>query len=95
MSVSDPFNGYLGVLEIRRSAYRRNMILAGGLFVMAFILTIGVGLVTGWEQRGIYIMAVFNVLFLIGYLMAWTRHEVVKQEIELLDNLRYLDRADD
>jgi hypothetical protein len=87
MTSSDQFAGYLTVLKIRRSAYRRNMWITGALFLMTFILTIGLGLLTGWDERSIYIMAVFNILFLIGYLMAWARHEIIKTNIELMNNL--------
>jgi len=87
MTVSDPFNGYLAVLKIRRSAYHRNMWITGAFFLMTFILTIGLGLLTGWDERSIYIMAVFNILSLIGYLMAWARHEIIKTNIELMNNL--------
>ena len=88
MTGSDQFTGYLTLLKIRQSAYRRNMWIAGALFLMTFILTIGLGLLTGWNERGIYIMAVFNILFLIGYLMAWARHEIIKTNIELMNNLK-------
>jgi hypothetical protein len=88
MTGSDQFTGYLTLLKIRQSAYRRNMWITSALFFMTFILTIGLGLLTGWDERGIYIMAVFNILFLIGYLMAWARHEIIKTNIELINNLQ-------
>ena len=53
---SDRFAGYLTLLKIRQSAYRRNMWIAGALFMMTFILTMGLGLITGWSERSIYIM---------------------------------------
>jgi hypothetical protein len=92
MTSSDQFAGYLTLLNIRRSAYHRNMWLTGALFVMTFILTIGLGLVTGWSERSIYVMAVFNILFLMGYLMAWARHEIIKTNIELMSNLSRVSR---
>lgn len=78
---------YQELLKIGLSTYRRNTWISGALFFMAFILTIGLGLLTGWDERSVYIMAVFNVLFLIGYLMAWVRLEIVKGTLDLLDNL--------
>ena len=89
---SDHFTAHLSLLKIRQSAYRRNMILAGGLFLMAILLTVGQGLVTGWDQRGGYLMAGFDVLFTVGFLMAWVRLEIVKGEIELMNNLQVRDR---
>jgi hypothetical protein len=87
MVSSDQVAGYLTLLKIRQSAYRRNMWIAGALFMTAFIFTIGLGLLAGWSERSIYIMAVFNILFLIGYLMAWARHEIIRTNIELMSNL--------
>lgn len=87
MVSSDQFAGYLTLLKIRQSAYRRNMWITGALFVMTFILTIGLGLITGWSERSIYIMAVFIILSLIGYLMAWARLEILMGNIELMNNL--------
>jgi hypothetical protein len=48
--------------------------------------------VTGWDQRGGYLMAGFDVLFTVGFLMAWVRLEIVKGEIELMNNLQVRDR---
>jgi hypothetical protein len=87
MVSSDQFAGYLTLLKIRQLAYRRNMWITGALFVMTFILTIGLGLITGWSERSIYIMAVFIILSLIGYLMAWARLEILRGNIELMNNL--------
>jgi hypothetical protein len=64
------------------------MILAGGLFLMAILATVGLGLLTGWDQRSGYIMTGFDVLLTVGFLMAWVRLEIVKGEIELMDNLQ-------
>lgn len=87
MVSSDQFAGYLTLLKIRQSAYRRTMWITGALFVMTFILTVGLGLITVWSERSIYIMAVFIILSLIGYLMAWARLEILKGNIELMNNL--------
>ena len=92
MASSEQITGYLTLLNVRRSAYRRNMWITSALFLMTFILTIGLGLVTGWDERSIYVMAVFNILFLIGYLMAWARHEIIKTNIELMNNLSRMSR---
>lgn len=84
MELSDAKSNYLGILEIRRKAYFTNMIIAGGLFVLALIATTATLLLTEWNIRSIWLMGVFDVLFSAGFLMAWGRHEIVKENIDLL-----------
>ena len=87
MVSTDQFASYLTLLKIRQSAYRRNLYIAGGLFLFVVLATLGMGLLTEWNVRSFYIMATFNVLLLVGFLMAWARLEIVKGNIELMRNL--------
>jgi hypothetical protein len=79
---------YLTLLKIRHSAYRRNMYIEGGLFLFSLLATLAMGLLTEWYVRSFYIMAVFNVLLMVGFLQAWARLEILKGNIELIDNLK-------
>ena len=87
MVSTDQFANYLTLLKIRQSAYRRNLYIEGGLFLFSILATLAMGLLTEWDVRSFYIMATFNVLLLVGFLMAWARLEIVKGNIELMRNL--------
>lgn len=78
---------YLVLLKIRQKAYHRNLILAGGLFLMAILLSTATLLFTEWNARTIWLMGIFDVLFTMGFLMAWARLEINKENIELMNNL--------
>ena len=91
--VSDKqFASYLAILEIRQSAYRRNIYIEGGLFVFSLLATLAMGLLTEWNVRSFYLMFNFNVLLMVGFLQAWTRYQIIKGNIELLDILQSLGR---
>ena len=81
-------NGYLGLLEIRKKAYHRNVFVAGGLFLMAILSTTGTLLLTDWNTRSIWLMSIFVVLFTASFLMAWARYEITNDMIELVKNLQ-------
>jgi len=88
MVINEQVTSYLTLLKIRQSAYRRNMYIEGGLFLFSLLATLAMGLLTEWNVRSFYIMAVFNVLLLVGFLQAWARLEILKGNIELIDNLK-------
>ncbi|MFN2199129.1 MAG: hypothetical protein ACK2UW_23630 [Anaerolineales bacterium] len=78
---------YLDLLEIRKKAYQRNTYIGGGLFVLAILATTGTFLLTDWNFRSIWLMCVFAILFTMNFLMAWTRYEILNQNIDLLKNI--------
>ena len=88
MVSNEQFASYLTLLKIRQAAYRRNMYIEGGLFLFSLLATLAMGLLTEWNVRSFYIMAIFNVLLMLGFLQAWTRLEILKGNIELLNNLK-------
>jgi hypothetical protein len=87
MVSTEQLTNYLTLLKIRQSAYRRNLYIAGGLFLFSIFTTLGMGLLTEWNVRSFYIMGAFNVLFIVNFLMAWARLEIVKGNIDMLINL--------
>ena len=42
---------------------------------------------TEWNGRSIYLMIIFDVLIAAGFLMSWIRYEIVKGNIDLLNNI--------
>jgi hypothetical protein len=84
---SDPMTGYVTILRDRQAAHRRNLIIAGGLFLLAVLATIGFGLLSNWNGWYIYGMLAIVILELINFLMTWVRREITKENIELIQYL--------
>ena len=91
MENADRLSGYLVLLKIRQKAYHRNVIFAGGLFLFAILSTTVTLLLTEWNERTIWLMGMFDVLFTVSFLMAWVRLEITKENIELVNNLQIRD----
>jgi len=91
MENTDRISNYLVLLKIRQSAYHRNVLIAGGLFLFAILSTTGTLALIEWNGRSVYLMAMFNVLFIVNFLMAWARLEITKENIELVNHLQIQD----
>ncbi len=91
MENADRLSGYLVLLKIRQKAYHRNVIFAGGLFLFAILSTTATLLLTEWNERSIWLMGIYDVLFTVSFLMAWARLEITKDNIELVNNLQIRD----
>ena len=78
---------YLALLEIRKKAYHRNVIIVGSLFALAILHTSGIILFTEWNERSIWLMGILDLLIALGFFTTWVRHEVIISSIELLRNL--------
>jgi hypothetical protein len=64
------------------------VLFASGLFLLAVLSTTGMLLLTEWNGRSVYLMAMFDILFAMSFLTSWARYEIVKGNIELMDNLQ-------
>jgi hypothetical protein len=91
MEKADRLSGYRVLLKIRQKAYHRNVIIAGGGFLFAILSTTATLLLTEWNERSIWLMGIFDVLFVVNFLMAWTKLEITKEKIELVNNLQIQD----
>jgi hypothetical protein len=87
MENANRLSSYLVLLKTRQKAYYRNVIIAGGLFLLAILATTATLLLTEWNERSIWLMGIFDVLFIVNFLTAWARLEITKQNIELVNNL--------
>ena len=87
MENANRLSSYLALLKIRQKAFYRNVLIAGGLFLLAILATTATLLLTEWNERSIWLMGIFDVLFIVNFLMAWARLEITKQNIELVNNL--------
>jgi hypothetical protein len=87
MEKADRLSGYLDLLKIRRKAYLRNVYFSGGVFLFALVSTSATVLLTEWNSRSIWLMGIFDILFILSFLMAWARFEIVNGKIELVNTL--------
>jgi hypothetical protein len=87
MESTNPLNSYLALLNIRQKAFHRNAVLGGVLFVFAILSTTATLLLTTWNERTLWLIGLFDVLFTMNFIMAWSRHEINKQNIELIKTL--------
>lgn len=87
MEISERIQNYLSLLEIRLSAKRWNVTVLGGIFIVLILVTLALGLVTGLSGRSVYLVTGVDIALGLGFLMAWVRLEIVRNSIELLNNL--------
>jgi hypothetical protein len=83
----DRLSNYLVLLKIRQRAFFRNVLISGGLYLFTILSTTGLLLMTEWNGRSIYLMIIFDVLIAAGFLMSWIGYEIVKGNIDLLNNI--------
>jgi hypothetical protein len=88
MEISDRIRDYLSLLKIRERSRRWNVILLGGLFLVAILSTLASGVLTGLYDRSIYLIAGVDIALGLGFITAWVRLEIVRNTIELLNNLQ-------
>jgi len=91
MFSSERISAYHSLLKIRRTAYRRNVFIIGGLLVLVLLATLALGLLTAGDSRTLTIMAGFTIVFILSFMRAWTQLEVVKGNIELIEQIQNLE----
>jgi hypothetical protein len=80
----DKLKNYEAILLIRQKAWRRDVALLGGLFVLGLLFV----LMVDSDGSGITVITFISVVLGIGILTYWVRLEVVNNSIELLRNLQ-------
>jgi hypothetical protein len=87
MLPSESVKNYVALLKIRHAAYRRNTLILGGFFAVILAAIIITGLPSGEVNRSIYI--IFGVLVAngIGLIVTWTRLEITRETLQLLENI--------
>jgi len=91
MTTTGRFTNYLTLLKIRYSARKRDAIFMGAIFLISIFGMLITGLVTGLGNREVYLVVLLNICFGISFVMALVRLEIVKGNIELLNNLNHSD----
>lgn len=67
--------------------YRTFILFICRFFSFAILSTAATLLLSEWNERLIRLFGVFDVLFLLTLMMAWTRFEITKNNIDLVNNL--------
>lgn len=88
MEISDRIQNYLSLLEICRKSKRWNVTFFGGIFIIAILATLALGLVAGLNGRSVYLITGINIALGFSFIAAWVRLEIVQGSIELLNNLQ-------
>ncbi len=88
MEISDHIQNYLSILEIRQKSRRWNVTILGGIFVISILATLAIGLVAGLGGRSVYLISGVDIALGLSSIMAWVRLEIVRNSIELLNNLQ-------
>jgi hypothetical protein len=91
MTITDRYTNYLNLLKIRQSARKRDATFLGAIFLISILGMAMIGLVTGLGNREVYLVSLLNISFGISFVIALARLEIIKGNIELLNNLRDLD----
>lgn len=88
MEISERIHNYLSLLEVRQKSRRWNVTFLGGIFFVSILATLALGLVMGLSGRSVYLITGIDIVFGLGFLMAWVRLEIVRNSIDLLNNLQ-------
>jgi len=78
---------YLALLTIRRAGRRRDVYIAGGIFIISFLSMSVLGMLDRLSERSMIIIAAIVFCFGFAYLTSWVRLEIIKGSIELIENL--------
>ena len=74
---------YLEILEIRRSAARRNMLLIGTIFFLSLLAFFTFGILGHLESRELYLITPILVAFALGFITSQINYETTKAVIAL------------
>ena len=74
---------YLEILDIRRNATRRNMLLTGTIFFLSLLVFIAFGMLGLLERLELYLISPILIAFGFGFISSQIKYETTKAVIEL------------
>jgi hypothetical protein len=74
---------YLKILEIRRSAARRNMLLTGTIFILSLLALFAFGMLGHLESLELYLITPILIAFALGFITSQIKYETTKSVIAL------------
>ena len=88
MSLSEHLANYATLLQIRKRAGRRDVIVSGGLLLITLLAIFALGLLEGLSSRSAYLVSAVEIALGLGFVTTWVRLEINKSLIEFLDELQ-------
>ncbi len=85
---SEQLKNQLVLLKIRLKAYRRDSIIAGGVFLLSFAATVVSGITENLNDKALYLLSALIICFGMSYIMAWVRLQVIRGSIETVELLQ-------
>jgi hypothetical protein len=85
--ISKELENYIALLTIRQAARHRDTVVIGGIFLISFISMVALGMFDRLTGRSLYLVTGMVVCFGLGYLTTWVKLEIIKGQIEMIDNL--------
>ena len=76
------------MLRIRRAAWRRDVIITGGLFLVAAVGALASGLLDAINGRSVYLVLGVVMAMGFGFVTTWVRLEIVRALMEFADTLQ-------
>lgn len=89
MAATEQLSQYSSLLEIRQKARRRDALISGGIFLIAVLATLALGLFDKLQGRSVYLVLGLVLAFGLGYIQIWVRLEITNASRELVG---YLER---
>lgn len=78
---------YLTLLMIRKNAGQRDSLIIGGVFWISFTAMIILSLFGRLNGKPLIIVGALVVVFGFSYLMVWARLEIIRNMIDLIENV--------
>jgi len=85
---SDQLSHYGTLLQTRYKARRREVFIVGGIFLIALLAAIALGLLQELQGRSVFVVFGITLVLGLSYLQIWVRLQIVSGKLEPVDFLQ-------
>lgn len=85
MTRIDQLSHYATLLQTRQKARRREVFIVGGVFLIALLVAIALGLLQELRGRSLYVVFGIILALAMSYLQVWVRLQITSGNLELVD----------
>ncbi|MDX1689169.1 MAG: hypothetical protein R3248_14390 [Candidatus Promineifilaceae bacterium] len=85
MTRIDQLSHYTTLLQTRQKARRRDALIIGGIFFIALLAALALGLLEELQGRSLYVVLGITLVLGLSYLQVWVRLQVIRGNLELID----------